>query len=68
MASVIVGENESLDSALRRFKRKVISEGVMNELKKREYYVSKGQKKREKKKASIRKHVINDMKNKRNVY
>lgn len=65
MARVIVGENESLDSALRRFKRKVISEGILMDVKDHEYFVSKGEKKRAKRKAAIRKSQINDMKNKR---
>ena len=36
MAKVIVKENESLESALKRFKRSCARDGVMAELRKRE--------------------------------
>jgi len=38
MSEVIVGQNESLDSALRRFKRQCQKAGVLAELRKREHY------------------------------
>ena len=38
MAEVRVKENESLDSALRRFKRSYLRSGVQAELRKREHY------------------------------
>ena len=38
MAQVIVRENESLESALKRFKRSCARDGVMSELRKREHY------------------------------
>ena len=39
MAQVIVRENESLESALKRFKRSCAKrDGVMSELRKREHY------------------------------
>ncbi|HHY42642.1 MAG TPA: 30S ribosomal protein S21 [Thermoanaerobacterales bacterium] len=38
MSEVRVGENESLDSALRRFKRKCQRAGVLSEVRKREHY------------------------------
>jgi small subunit ribosomal protein S21 len=38
VSEVIVGENESLDSALRRFKRKCQRAGVLSEVRKREHY------------------------------
>ena len=44
MATVVRGENESFESMLKRFKRKVNDDGIMNELKKREYYMSPSQK------------------------
>ena len=37
MAQVIVRENESLESALKRFKRSCARDGVMSELRKREH-------------------------------
>ena len=38
MAEVIVKENESLDSALRRFKRSCAKAGIQQEIRKREHY------------------------------
>ncbi|AVM69278.1 30S ribosomal protein S21 [Lachnospiraceae bacterium oral taxon 500] len=38
MSTVKVKENESLDSALRRFKRNCAKAGIMQELRKREHY------------------------------
>ncbi|MBR6767918.1 MAG: 30S ribosomal protein S21, partial [Clostridia bacterium] len=38
MAEIRVKENESLDSALRRFKRQCQRSGVLTEVKKREQY------------------------------
>lgn len=37
-AEVIVGDNESLESALRRFKRSCAKSGILAELRKRELY------------------------------
>lgn len=38
MAEVKVGKNESLDRALRRFKRSVSKSGLMGEIKRRSQY------------------------------
>ena len=38
MSEIRVGENESLESALRRFKRKCARAGVLAEIRKREHY------------------------------
>ena len=38
MSEVKVKENESLDSALRRFKRTCARDGIMGEVRKREHY------------------------------
>lgn len=40
MAKVYIRNGESLDSALKKFKKKVEKEGIMLEIRKREYYVS----------------------------
>ena len=52
MATIIVKENESLDSALRRFKRSCAKAGIMQEVRKREYYVKPGVKKKLKQEAA----------------
>ena len=54
MAEVRVKENESLDSALRRFKRKVARDGKIAEVKKKEHY-EKPSVKRKKKSEAARK-------------
>ena len=38
MAEIRIKENESLDSALRRFKRSCAKSGVLAEVRKREHY------------------------------
>lgn len=51
---VRVKENESLDSALKRFKRQCAQNGIMQEVKKREHY-DKPSVKRKKKAEAARK-------------
>ena len=60
MSEIRVKENESLESALRRFKRSCAKEGVIAEVKKREHYVSPSLKRRQKSEAA--------RKNKRKFY
>ena len=58
MAEIKVKENESLDSALRRFKRQCQRSGVLAELRKREHY-EKPSVKRKKKSEAARKRKYN---------
>lgn len=46
MAQVVVHDGESLESALRRFKRKVQQEDIIKDAKKHAYYLKPGEKKR----------------------
>ena len=46
MADVVIQEGESLESALRRFKRKVQQEDIIKEIKRHSYYLKPGEKKR----------------------
>lgn len=46
MAEVIVQDGETLESALRRFKRKVQQEDIIKEIKRHSYYLKPGEKKR----------------------
>jgi small subunit ribosomal protein S21 len=48
MTEVRVRENESIDEALRRFKRECEKAGIMQEIKKREYYESPSVKRKKK--------------------
>ena len=52
MSEIRVKENESLESALRRFKRSCAKEGVIAEVKKREHYVSPSLKRKQKSEAA----------------
>lgn len=54
VTTVKVGENESLDSAMKRFKRKCQKDGIIGELRKREAY-EKPSVKRKKKSEMARK-------------
>ena len=54
MSEIRVGENESLDNALKRFKRQCALSGVMSEVRKREHY-DKPSVKRKKKMEAARK-------------
>ena len=54
MSEIKVRENESIDSALRRFKRQTSRDGVIKELRKREHY-EKPSVKRKKKSEAARK-------------
>lgn len=46
MSKVVVRENESLDEALRRFKRQVNKAGTIQECRKRECYLKKSLKRK----------------------
>jgi len=48
MAEVTLGERETLENALRRFKRKVQEDGIIRDLKEHSYFRTTGEKRREK--------------------
>ena len=52
MAEIIVKDNESIDSALRRFKRQCARSGVLSELRKREHYEQPSVKRKKKSEAA----------------
>ncbi len=52
MAEIRVKDNESLDSALRRFKRQCARAGVLNEVRKREHYEKPAVKRKKKSEAA----------------
>ena len=58
MAEVRLGKNESLDTALKRFKRLCARDGVLAEVRKREHY-EKPSVKRKKKSEAARKRKYN---------
>ena len=52
MSEVKVKENETLDSALRRFKRQCAKAGVLAEVRKREHYVKPSVRRKKKSEAA----------------
>jgi small subunit ribosomal protein S21 len=46
LAEIRIHDGESIESALRRFKRQVQQEGIIKEAKKHSFYVKPGEKKR----------------------
>ena len=52
MSEIRVKENESLESALKRFKRSCAKDGVIAEVKEREHYVSPSLKRKQKSEAA----------------
>jgi small subunit ribosomal protein S21 len=66
LAFVVVEENESLEKALRRFKRKVQREAIMKDYKKSSVYLKPGDKRRMKE-AQARKRIRRYLKRKRKL-
>ncbi|MBC7364652.1 MAG: 30S ribosomal protein S21 [Candidatus Aminicenantes bacterium] len=64
MAFVVVEEGESLESALRRFKRKVQQEAIIKEIKKHSVYLKPGERRRLKE-AQARKRMRRRLKRER---
>lgn len=56
MAEIKVGNNESLENALRRFKRDCARSGILSEVRKREYYDKPSVKRKLKAEAARRKN------------
>lgn len=48
MPGIVVGSNESIDSALRRFKKQVEKGGILTEVRKREFYEKPSERKKKK--------------------
>ena len=57
MSTVKVGENESIDNALRRFKRKCARDGIIGDLRRKEHY-EKPSVRRKKKSEAARKRSM----------
>lgn len=57
MSEVKIGENETLESALRRFKRSCARSGVLSEVRKREHYEKPSVKRKKKAEAARRKNA-----------
>ena len=57
MAEVRVGENEPIESALRRFKKKIQKAGILSEIKRRERYEKPSIKRKRKSEAARKRKV-----------
>lgn len=64
MATVIVGDSESFEKAMKRFKKVVEREGILTELKRREFYEKPSQKRKRKERAA-KKRLMKAIKKKR---
>lgn len=62
MSTVTARENESLETLIKRFKKKVDNEGILKEYRYRQYFVKPSMKKRLKMKESIRKQYVKNLK------
>ena len=57
MSITIEVRNNNVEKALRVLKKKLNKDGMMKELKARQYFIKPSEKKREKKKEGIRRHI-----------
>ncbi|SDZ19828.1 small subunit ribosomal protein S21 [Proteiniborus ethanoligenes] len=57
MSEIKIGENESLDNALKRFKRQCARSGVLAEVRKREHYEKPSVRRKKKSEAARRKNT-----------
>jgi small subunit ribosomal protein S21 len=57
LVGIIIGENEPIDRALRRFKKKYERSGILKEVKKRAFFTKPSVKKRMKKAKAIRRTI-----------
>ncbi|MBE7091045.1 MAG: 30S ribosomal protein S21 [Clostridiales bacterium] len=59
MSTIRVGENETLENALRRFKRKCSRDAIISDLRKRECYEKPSVKRKKKSEAARKRSVKN---------
>jgi small subunit ribosomal protein S21 len=57
VANVVIGENESFDSLLKRFNKRVQQDGVLSEVRRREHYEKPSVKRKRKRATKKRKSV-----------
>ena len=57
MSTVRVGENETLDSALRRFKRKCSRDGIIGDLRRKEFYERPSVRRKKKAEAARKRNI-----------
>ena len=57
MSTIRVGENDTLDSALRRFKRKCSRDGIIGDLRRKEFYERPSVRRKKKAEAARKRNV-----------
>lgn len=57
MPKIEIRKGESLEKALRKFKTKIRQEGILEEVRDREFYEKPSQRKRKKQEAAVRREV-----------
>jgi small subunit ribosomal protein S21 len=57
LTEIQVGDNESIENALRRFKKKIQKAGILSEVKRRERYEKPSVKKKRKQEAAKKRRV-----------
>ena len=57
MSTIKVGENEALDSALRRFKRKCSRDGIIGDLRRKEFYERPSVRRKKKAEAARKRNI-----------
>ena len=57
MSTVRVGENESLDNALRRFKRKCSRDGIIGDMRRKEHYEKPSERRKKKAEAARKRNI-----------
>lgn len=57
MPKIEIRKGEDIEKALRKFKMKIRREGLMDEIKKREFYEKPSQRRRKEKEAAVRREV-----------
>ncbi|MCB1324275.1 MAG: 30S ribosomal protein S21 [Spirochaetales bacterium] len=55
MIGIVVKEGESVDSALKRFKRECVNAGIQSEIKRREFFEKPSMRRKRKLEAAVRK-------------
>lgn len=55
MIGVLLKEGESIDAALKRFKRECVNAGIQSEIKRREFFEKPSERRKRKKEAAVRK-------------
>ncbi len=68
MTYVVAEENESFDSLLRRFKKKVQADRILSEIRKRRYYEQPSVIRKRKRAAKLRKSRRNSLRDRRRQY